>query len=259
MTLFNTEVILDWGIFDGTSLSQYIDFILWNWKTQTGVGDIFIWDSTDLTELALDEDIPLGSSKESVLVSSLIFDALKYYDIFCETKVDLYKRSVTFLFKRSKRNTVSLRLSDFGVQDIEKSFGEYNRACILRPDFTKFSEWALTDDNQVVLLPSQKITLYPPKKRNFVAKDEKVDSINDATYDAVMGLANNRYQENIDIDAQQYKSIIDLTSLDFSWMVTAYFEDGQVRELPVGEIETNSKGKHIIRLGHRIQELTQEL
>jgi hypothetical protein len=29
--------------------------------------------------------------------------------------------------------------------------------------------------------------------------------------------------------------------------------------LPVGEIETDSKGKYIVRLGHRIQELTQEL
>ena len=101
--------------------------------------------------------------------------------------------------------------------------------------------------------------VYPAKNKNFIATENTDDSVYDAIYDAVMGLAGNRFQENIDLNAQQYKSILDLASIDFSYVISAYADDGYYRDLPVGEIETDSKGTHIVRLGHRIQELTQEL
>ena len=66
-------------------------------------------------------------------------------------------------------------------------------------------------------------------------------------------------KENIDLDAQKFKSIIDLTNADFSYDVEVYADNGYYKSLPIGEIETDSKGKHIVRIGHRVQELTQEL
>ena len=67
------------------------------------------------------------------------------------------------------------------------------------------------------------------------------------------------YQENIDLDAQRYKSVIDLTNIDFSYIIKVYTNEGEYKQLPVGEIETDSNGKHIVRLGYRVQELTQEI
>ena len=122
----------------------------------------------------------------------------------------------------------------------------------------------MTENNKVVKLPTTENVIYPAKNRNFIAEEPKDDltetqAINDAIYEAVMGLARNRYQENIDLNAQQYKSIIDLTNIDFSYKINVYTNEGKYKVLPVGEIETDSKGKHIVRLGNRIQELTQEL
>ena len=139
--------------------------------------------------------------------------------------------------------------------------------------FEKNQEWALTASNNIVKLPSAEELVYPAKTRNFVAQEvtetttgdngETIkttsDGINTAVHNAVMGLANNRYQENMDLNAQQYRSIVDLTAVDFSYIFDVYTNAGKYKSLPVGEIETDSKGTHIVRLGHRVQELTQEL
>jgi hypothetical protein len=146
-------------------------------------------------------------------------------------------------------------LSDVDINSIEKSFGDYNRATVYNADYTINSRWGLSEDNTVVKIPTDKNLVYPAKNRNFVSKENLSDSL----YDAVMGLAKNRYQENIDLNAQKYRSITDLSAVDFSYLISVYLPEGFYRSLPVGEIETDSSGKHIVRLGHRIQELTQEL
>ena len=212
----------------------------------------------------LDTELYNFTGKESVLAYNLISDAINYYDLFSDTKLDLKQKTLTFYFKKANLNTLSIRLSDFGVNAIEKSFGDYNRATVYSSTYEKKQEWALTEDNQIVKIPTDKNIIYPAKNRNFIAEEPSEDltesqAINDAIYEAVMGLAENRYQENIDLNAQQYKSIIDLTSVDFSYQINVYTNEGEYKVLPVGEIETDSNGTHIIRLGYRVQELTQEL
>ena len=122
----------------------------------------------------------------------------------------------------------------------------------------------MTEKNTIVKLPSEENLVYPTKNRNFIAEEPKegfteTQVINDAVYDAVMSLAQNRYQENIDLNAHQYKSLIDLTNINFSYIIKVYTKEGFYRDLPVGEIEKDNTGKNIVRLGQRIQEITQEL
>ena len=263
-TLFNTEIIVDWGKFTGTTLAEYLDFILSVWLAQTDVGFSGIqWDVSALSEVLLDPEIPLGESIENVSLYSLVSDVLNYYEVYCDPNLDIFRKALTFRFLKASVNLVSIRLKDFGVTTIEKSFGEYNRATVYDHNHTKVQQWGLTLNNSVARIfpnDSKDFSLvYPAKNRNFTAEEDTDDALYDAVYDAVMGLAGNRYQENIDLDAQQHKSILDLTSVDFSYVVSAYADDGYYGDLPVGEIETDSKGRHIVRLGHRIQELTQEL
>lgn len=259
-TLFNTEIILDWSLFTGKSVGDYLDFALSAWLNQTDVGmEVIRWDVRKLLSIPLDTSIPIGTGKENVSLHSIVYDVLNYYNAHCDPVLDLFTKTLTFVFKESFKNTISIRLSDFGVTMIDKSFGEYNRVTVYSSLYEKNQEWALSEDNSVVKLPSEKPLVYPAKNRNFVAENGEEQSLYNAVYDAVMGLAGNRYQENIDLDAQRYKSIIDIGSVDFSYSVQVYTNDGYYKTLPVGEIETDSKGKHIIRLGYRIQELTQRL
>lgn len=264
-TLLNSEIIIDWSQFVGATLAEYIDFVLTTWKTQISVGfDNIVWDVSELTGIFLDESIPLGEEKENVLAYTLVNDAMQYYNLHCVPELDVYEKTLSFGFKCSGVTSISVRLRDFGIDYIEKSFGEYNRATVYDSLYTRHQEWALTVDNRVVRLPSDAPLVYPAKNRNFIAdepnEDESAESkIYNAIYDAVMSLAGNRYQENLDLNAQQYRSILDMSSLDFSYKVAVYTDDGYYKDLPVGEIETDSKGKHIVRLGYRIQELTQEL
>ena len=260
LTLTNTEIVVDWSKFTGETVAEYLEFIfsLWLEQTETGFSGIQI-DTSDLVDIPLDSEIQFGESKENVSLYPLVSDALNYYNLYCDYDLNIPEKTLTYIFKRASINPVSIRLSDFGVDFIEKSFGEYNRASVYNHLYEKKQEWALTESNTVVKLPSDESLVYPAKNKNFVAEEEGDESLYEAVYDAVMGLAGNRYQENIDLNAQQYKSILDLSSTDFSYRASVYTKEGYYRDLPVGEIETDSKGKHVIRLGHRIQELTQEL
>ena len=265
LTLLNSEIIVNWNNFNGTTVADLIQFVFSTWKNQVDVGLAnIVCDTSAIQDKLLDSEMFNFTGTKNVLAYNLISDSINYYDLFSDTKLDLSNKTLTFYFKKAKLNPLSIRLSDFGVNSIEKSFGDYNRATVYTYDFIKQQEWALTEDNDIVKLPSEKSLVYPAKNRNFIAEEPSEDltntqAINDAVYEAVMGLAKNRYQENIDLNAQQYKSIVDLTNIDFSYIVNVFTNEGEYKTLPVGEIETDSKGKHIIRLGHRVQELTQEL
>lgn len=262
-TLFNTEIIVDWSKFSGNTLSDYINFIFDVWLGQITVGFPNIeCDTTAVSDLILDTDISLGTDFENVLVHDLIFDAINYYNIYYKTSLDIKSKTLTFQFLPAAIHTQDLKISDVDSSGIEKSFGEYNRATVYDSDYNRIQEWALTEDNSIVKLPTTKALVYPAKNRNFVAKkstEEGENSLYNAIYEAAMGLAQNRYQENLDLNAQQYRSIIDLTVIDFSYNIQIFTSDGFYKSLPVGEIETDSSGKHIVRLGYRIQELTQEI
>ena len=274
LTLLNSEIIIDWDSFSGSSVAELINFVFTTWKSQidVGMGNI-ICNTSAIADISLDTELYNFIGKENVLAYNLIADVINYYDLYNETKLDLRDKTLTFYFKKAYLNPLSIRLSDFGINSIEKSFGDYNRATVYSALFEKNQEWGLTESNNIVKLPSSEKLVYPAKNRNFIAQEKteqtkgengetieiKTDGINDAVYDAVMSLAQNRYQENIDLNAQQFKSVIDLTNIDFSYKINVYTNEGEYKTLPVGEIETDSKGKHIVRLGHRIQELTQEL
>lgn len=275
-TLFNTEILVDWSSFTGTTLAEYFVFIYNLWKAQTDIGfDNIQFSVYDLVDISLDTQIPLGQGVESVSVHTLIFDAINYYNLYYEAVLNIRNKSLTFYFNKAAVRTVSVKLKDFDINSVEKSFGEYNRAVVYDYDYSVHSRWALAMDNSIVELPAvDQDLVYPGKVRNFIVDydepdgevenpseetQKKQDALYDALYDAIMGLAKNRYQENIDLNAQKYRSIIDLTAVDFSYSAEVYLPDGFYKVLPVGEIETDSNGKHIVRLGHRIQELTQEL
>lgn len=341
MTLMNSEIVVDWSQFTDNTVAGYLQFILSRWLEQTDVGLPHItWNLSQLEGIVWDADnLPIPQGTGSHQVYELVSNVMTYYDIYCEPDLSLKQKQLTFCFKRSGRYYVSIRLSDFGVAEIEKSFGEYNRASVYSHKFDKIQIWSLTTDNLVIrtdlpvvqirvggelsgyddavklelfdptqtlqtgdqilwgldkaevdwdgsdysilckynsifsrnrgmeipiqgvygsnLLTIYKELVYPAKNKNFIAQDE--ESLQEEMYNAVMELSKNRYQENIDIDAIQHRSILDLTQVDFSYRVEVYTEDGYYKTLPVGEIETDSKGKHIVKLGYRVQELTQEI
>ena len=269
-TLWNTDVMISWDKFTGNFLSEYISFILNEWIAQTDVGFSGIgWDVSDLSYMLMDSQIahPSGVT-ESYSVRDLIFNALTYYGLYYDAVLDPKRKTLVFRFTKAMVNNISIRLSDFDVLAVEKSFGEYNRATVYDHNRTISSQWALTEDNLIEQIPSGVNYIYPAKNKNFVSKyspDDAVDqekaqsALFDATYDAVMGLAQNRYQETVELNVVKHKSVRDLTEVDFSYGFSLYTGNGFYRTLPVGEIEMDSKGIHLVRLGYRVQELTQEI
>lgn len=260
-TLWNSELIIPWSDFKGSTVGEYLQFLFDLWVTQVDLGwECQILLDADLLGIDWDfENVPLGSATENCSLSTLLSQAITYYDLYCVPSLDIQKRTLTYSFRRCSRKTVPLRLLDAGLSSSEKSFGEFNRVSVYTSDYQKVQEWALTTNNEVTLLPSQGMLVYPAKNRNFIASENTDNAISEAVYDAVMALAKNRYQESIDLSAEQYRSVVDLTVLDFSFNIDVWTEDGFYRSLPVGEIETDSSGRYIVRLGHRIQELTQEI
>lgn len=261
MTLLNSDIVVDWSTFTGTKLSDLINFVLSLWKTQNGdIGFSGIqWDVSGITDIALDPDIPLGEDTESVLAYDVISEHMYYYEVWCEPVLDVNAHTLTYIFRQVGLYTVDVRLKDFGIERIEKSFGEYNKATVYSSSFVRKHTWVLTADNQVQRETENSALVYPVKNRNFIASDDTEEEINNALYDAVMGLAENRYQENFDLDIQQHKAGTILSGIDFSTSVRVYTDNGYYKTLPVGEIETNSDSRHIIKIGYYVQELTQSL
>lgn len=261
MTLLNSDIVVDWSEFNGTKLSELFDFILSLWTTQNGdIGFSGIqWDVTGIADITLDTDIPLGEDTESVLAYDLISEHMYYYEVFCSAELDVNSHTLTYVFQKVGLRVVDVRLRDFGIERIEKSFGEYNKATVYNASFVKQQSWILTVDNLVQKEPATGEPVYPVKNRNFIASDDTSEGVNNAVYDAVMGLAENRYQENLDLDIQQHKTGAILSDIDFSTAVKIYTDEGYYKTLPVGEIETDSNDKHIIKIGYRAQELTQSL
>lgn len=267
-TLFNTEILIDWSEFSGNTVADFISFVFDTWLSQTNVGfNNIVYDVSKLAETQLDTDISLGTEIENVSVHDLIFDAINYYNLYYRTSLDIKRKILKFQFLKAFAREQEMKLADFDISGIEKSFGEYNRVTIYDQSYNKIQQWALTEENTIEQLPSSKNLIYPAKNRNFIAeKGSDTDTVEDrqnavysAIYDGVMGLAQNRYQENLDLNVQKYRSVIDLTVVDFSYSIKVYSDEGFYKELPVGEIETDSSGTHIVRLGYRIQELTQEI
>lgn len=453
LTLFNSDIVINWDNFKGTTVADLIEFVFSVWKNQIDVGfkNIKI-DVKALQDIPLDLEVYDFQGFENVQAYSLINNAISYYNLYSESNLDLATQTLLFTFKKSFEHLITIKLADFGLQGIEKSFGDINRVSIYNANYEKKEEWALTPNNTVyrllppgykevefiqatgeqyidtgfkpsgkgskyiidylvpvdatalslfgnsispnydirayhttnnnlsfhvantsrafsfevalnkryeleveakdkvisaVLSDGQKETatyegelnnsnnlfvfgsnngerangyklysfkaydygvlvrdfapcikidtqeiglfdkvgkkfyknagtgkfiagkevekfIYPTKNKNYIAAEPndnltETQALIDAVYDAVMELAQNRYQEKIDLNALQYKSIVDLTALDFSYNIKVYMADGSFKVLPVGEIEKDSKGKHIIRLGYQIQALTQEL
>lgn len=272
ITLFNSDIVVDWGDIpsEGLRLSEYLDYILTKWKEQifSGFSAVF-WDLSDLENVYWDKDITLGEGKESVSAQVLIQDALNLYNLYKSSRLDVSAKSLTFYFGRQGRHETQIKLRDFGVDTVEKSFGEYNRVSVYDSSLTLHHRWALTQNNTIMKISNpgderSSDLVYPAKNRNFVARqpDDSLtqdQAIYDALYDALMGLANNRYQESITLDVQKAKSLVDLSSVGFDYTVTVYAENGLYRNLPVGSISEDSAGKHSIVLGRSREELTQEV
>lgn len=279
-TLWNTDIIMDWSSLSyDLTVANYLNRVLEQWLEQTDVGFVGItWNTDFLSGLMWDKELPLGSGKESISVYTLIKEIFLYYNVYCVPELHIQTKTLKFIFKyRQSNRTRSIRLEDFGVPKIEKSFGEFNRANVYDHEYTLYQSWGLTEDNSVVKFPTDKSLIYPAKCKNFVSKyippkepitdqeeldrdnAQRIQALNSEVYEAVMELANNRYQEDITLDVQQSTSVVDLTSIDFSYYIDVYTSDGFYKSLPVGEIQTNSDDKFIIRLGYQVQELTQEL
>lgn len=266
-TLFNTEIIVDWSrLLARPSLSDYISALLALWHSQTDIGfDGIEWDVSELDDMIWSEDFPLGTGVESVFLYDLIESAMVFYGITCDPFLDVSRKKLVFNFKKARCMPSIIKIKEFDTQNFEKSFGQFNRANIYSSGYELSSQWAITEDNQVVKLPHEGVNLlYPAKSRNFIAEkpsDELTteQSLWNATYKGVMALSENRFQESLTLDVKRYAPYMDISYLDFSHLVTVYTPEGIYKDLPVGEIETNSQGSHIIRLGYQTQEFTQEI
>jgi hypothetical protein len=264
LTLLNSEIIVDQSTFSGTYVSNYISFILDLWKSQADIEFDIDWTfgSLYLVELSHTRNT---EDTQNINVCNHILSLLEYYDAYVVYDLDLSKKKLTFKFDVGQDKVLSVKLSDFDIGMIEKSFGECNRATVYDYQYNMKQEWALTADNQVVKLPSIKPLVHPAKNKNFIAKEPNENlnedsAINDAAYNAVMTLAKNRYQETIDLDANKGEIIFGREPSNyFSYAIDVYTDTGFYKRFPIGEIVTDSNGKYILRLGFRVQELTQEI
>lgn len=257
MTLMNSEIIIPWATittnYPNASVKTIFDVILGLWTTQNGeIGfDGISWNTDSLSNITADTSV-IPTETESALVYDIISQYMSYYDLFCTPVLDVHSKSLTYNFSKVGIRTKNIRLSDYGIDRIVKDFGEYNKVSVYNTSYVLQDSYVLCEDNTIVKEPTNKPLVYPIKNRNYIASSD--EDIASARYDAIMGLAENRYQENFDIDASN-DSV--LRGISFDTAVNIYTDLGLYKKMPVGEIETDSNGKYRLTIGYRTQLLTQ--
>lgn len=247
LTLFNTDIIIDMAPMQ--TVKELFEYIAVN--CNCGFSSIQI-DTTEIASIILENK----ADKGNYLAYEIMSQQFSYYGIYAKSWLDINAKKIVIKFaKLGGENTKKIRLKDFGVERISKNIGEITRVAIFGNDFKKIESFVLGYDNNIYKEPTSNNLVYPLKTKNFVASSAEAKDVEQAKYDALMELAKNRYNENIDIeDRFNY-----LENVDFGYLLEVSTEKGIYKMLPLGEIETDSKGKHLFRVGYRPQLLTQIL
>lgn len=241
-TILNNEVVLSLGSY--STVKDLLEYVLNNFKAQCVDEALAVEFNLDnIADIEMDgvfvPDVELGKYNAWDIVSTYI----TYYDIFMESKLDLVNKKIVFDFYPLQEAQDTINLETLNIRNYGKHIAPTNTARVIEIDS---DAGTLTYGREYVLLADNTITndtslrdLYPIKVKIF-----------STDLDAVVELANSRYSESIEINSVSVRDAL----LGFKYKV---YERAGVfyKDLPAGEIMTNSSGQSTIKLGYKSDDI----
>lgn len=244
--VFNTEAIIDFTQSQLT-VKALLDYIFTAWKNSANSGFAnveFITDS--ISDVGGEVYQPTEKNVYNVL--DLFGQLMAYYELYFEGEIDIKTKTLIFTVRKSKETTVKIKLEEYGITDFDKSYPETNMIVAATDDFSATKKWFLLQSGEITDNEALQ-DLFPTSGKVITA-----ETIDEANVEAVLELAENRNQENIEITVTPNDRNY---NIDFNTSVVVYYMGKLYKTLPIGEISEDEGTEKKITLGYKPVELIQ--
>lgn len=242
--LFNTNIVFAPPAVTLTSAQAAFEEVFAQWKSFLGSGFATVsLDVSDLAGIALKE-FSLPAEKDVRCVKDLFANLLGYYDLYMTSKIDLAQKKLTFVVGRTYVQRKLLKLEDFGISDFDKVAADVNVAVAMTSDYSQRKNWYLTSKNQITDNAALQ-DIFPVKAEIYTN-----DDLTQANYDAIAALADNRFQEGIEVNTAEIAGDF-FDDADFGTTYEIYTKKGKYKDLPIGEISETDPDNRVIRIGYK--------
>lgn len=278
-TLFKGEVVLDFTRSTYMFLQSYIEKLFEVFAAQLMQGYLpagyhISYDLTGLNDKELNMIVVKTDAAYKADLWAVLSEILLYSDCYMESRIQLYDtqevnrngvlvtipKGIHFRVASNQLRTKAIVLTDYNIEDFSKTVAPLNEAVVYNKDLTEIRKtWYLLSDNTLTQNKALR-DLFPIKRKIFAAKESAQTDINNAEAEAILALAENKYQENISIP---FNAKINPQDFYFDTFLDIYprptfDEDGErtnkYKSLPVGAIgitESRSGSSYWLEIGYR--------
>lgn len=261
-TIFNNERIIDFSQASISTLGEALQVIFNAWAT-INCGISVNIDFSDVADISItDQDLLIDIipvNKDVYNIFELVQKLLYFYNCYLDYEVSIKDKMVYFIISQATEEK-TLLLNQYNVSDDVKLPIGLNMAQVIKSDGTGSVYYYLTRNNEITVNSSHSERLYPALMKCFISDiDEEDNNITELNYhqakiDAILALAEKRYQQNFDIPVKAQDRLF---AVDFKVKFNVYGKNGFYKKLPLGEIEIDQHDNKILRIGCRPQFLTQ--
>lgn len=248
--VFNTEILYNFAECNAENLQDFLVFLFNNWRMYDNCGfNVEIRFATTCKDIKIIENtLPIDKGIYNTFeVMKKIFSV---YDLFMTTKLNIRGRRIVCNIGSTKGNIKNLNIDEY-PNTFGRVAADINTAIAYKEDYSQSIRWYLLSDNSITQDESKR-DIFPSRAKIF-----KSSSLEEASYDAVGQLAENRYQDQIDINIFESANFDRLRKVDFDTSFKVYSKGKFYKTLPIGEIIDNEKHEMTIKIGYKPISLIQ--
>ena len=263
-TYFNNEIYAKFN--NLVSIKALFNAIFIAFETQVNQSSFDLeFDTSDLSRIYLDPLVFSDTKYTKYNVWEILVKYMKYYDIYCYSKLDLINKKIIYYFKKTNTNILGIHLWEYGIKTVGKFLTSTNQAQgivnLNGTNLTYCTNYILRSDNTITTV-STEADIYPIKKKFFIKEvtDELDDYASEVNQDALSAIVEARFNESfeISVDDSQY-----LSSVDFTYSFNCYIKKSNIitfyKQLPLGSIYEGSIGgleqQKKLTLGYKIDDI----
>lgn len=243
--VYNTECVIDFTV-QLHDVREFMQYIYNAWKAFDISGFNV---NLDLTSVTIEDPLYQPTEKAIYNVMDLFSKTMRFYGLYMSSEINMYTKTLDFKVRSQKENTRKIKLEEFGIFDFGKYQPEVNTAIAMDTGLNIRHNWYLLQNGSITTQSALR-DIFPTSTRILTA-----DDINQADFDAVGLLAENRYQEEIPVNiVYDYDR---LSTIDFNTSFEVYYNGKYYKTLPIGEITDDGTKNRIIKLGYLPLDLIQ--
>lgn len=242
--VFNTEVIYDFSSFSGGNIETFLTFLFKGWRDFDDCGfNVEIDFADDCKNITVIENT-LPANKGIYNVFEVMKKIFGVYDLYMTARLDIRAKKIICHVGLTKHFVKIINIDEY-PNTFGRVAADINTAVAYKDDFSESIRWYLLSDNSITMDRSKR-DIFPTRSKIFTS-----EKLEEASFDAVGELAENRYQDQIDINVYESADYDRLRSVDFDTSFQIYCKGKFYKTLPIGEIIDNEKNEMTIKIGYK--------